>query len=341
VTDANGKLYEHMEYFPFGETWVDEHSNTLRTPYLFTGKEYDQETGLYYFGARYYDPRTSVWQSADPIDRFGPQSPSIGLNLYQYGLWSPLKYSDPTGRDEMPFLARFGAGAARVWHSAVTTVSDYWQGTGSFAPTVRDYNSFSNRAKDVGRAVWNTGVDLAEAGEMATPATAMAMHAMGAPDPEKFRTKYASPQFGTTLELAAGLLTGGEGAEGRAASEMERGGMKMLRELFCSFGAGTLVLTKEGLKPIESIKEGDYVLARDEKTGEESWKKVLGAFARWHDDALNLTLTNEAGGKTETIIVTSEHPFQLRGKGWTPAGKLKAGRSRSLVRPLAQGCRRQ
>ena len=67
VTDANGKLYEHMEYFPFGETWVDEHSNTLRTPYLFTGKEYDIETGLYYFGARYYDPRTSVWQSPDPI----------------------------------------------------------------------------------------------------------------------------------------------------------------------------------------------------------------------------------------------------------------------------------
>jgi YD repeat-containing protein len=46
VTDASGKLYEHIEYFPFGETWVQEHSNTLRTPYLFTGKEYDQETGL-------------------------------------------------------------------------------------------------------------------------------------------------------------------------------------------------------------------------------------------------------------------------------------------------------
>jgi RHS repeat-associated protein len=67
VTDADGKLFEHIEYFPFGESWVEESSNTQRTPYLFTGKELDEEAGLYYFGARYYDPRTSVWQSADPM----------------------------------------------------------------------------------------------------------------------------------------------------------------------------------------------------------------------------------------------------------------------------------
>jgi RHS repeat-associated protein len=56
-----------VEYFPFGETWVEEHSNRQRTPYLFTGKELDEDTGLYYYGARYYDPLTSVWQSPDPI----------------------------------------------------------------------------------------------------------------------------------------------------------------------------------------------------------------------------------------------------------------------------------
>ena len=67
VTDLDGEIFQHLEYFPFGETWVEEHSNTQRTPYLFTSKELDEETGLYYFGARYYDPRTSVWQSPDPI----------------------------------------------------------------------------------------------------------------------------------------------------------------------------------------------------------------------------------------------------------------------------------
>ena len=52
VTDTQGKIFEHMEYFPFGETWVQEASNTKNTPFLFTDKEFDQETGLYYFGAR-------------------------------------------------------------------------------------------------------------------------------------------------------------------------------------------------------------------------------------------------------------------------------------------------
>jgi RHS repeat-associated protein len=66
VTDATGEVYQHLEYFPFGETWVDEVSDDLRVPYRFTGQEFDQETRLYYHGARYYDPRTSAWESADP-----------------------------------------------------------------------------------------------------------------------------------------------------------------------------------------------------------------------------------------------------------------------------------
>src|SRR5260370_13659414 len=67
VTDASGEVFQHLEYFAFGETFVEEHSNTDRTPYLFNGKELDEETGLYYYGARYYDPMTSVWESIDPL----------------------------------------------------------------------------------------------------------------------------------------------------------------------------------------------------------------------------------------------------------------------------------
>ena len=42
VTDVDGEIFQHLEYFPFGETWVEESSNTQRTPYLFTGKELDE-----------------------------------------------------------------------------------------------------------------------------------------------------------------------------------------------------------------------------------------------------------------------------------------------------------
>ncbi len=105
VTDSDGQVYEHNEYFPFGETWVEEASNTERTPYLFTSKELDRETGLYYYGSRYYDPRTSVWQSPDPIlGSYLAGKPNGGvfnfknLNLYSYTFLNPVKYIDPDGR---------------------------------------------------------------------------------------------------------------------------------------------------------------------------------------------------------------------------------------------------
>jgi RHS repeat-associated protein len=67
VTDDRGLAWQHLEYFPTGETWVDEHSETQRTPWQFSGKEMDEETGLNYFGFRYYDARQSQWINPDPI----------------------------------------------------------------------------------------------------------------------------------------------------------------------------------------------------------------------------------------------------------------------------------
>jgi RHS repeat-associated protein len=101
VTDADGRLYEHLEYFPFGETWVQEASNTQRTPYLFTSKELDEETGLYYYGARYYDPRTSGFISPDPLIPATPQAlleDPRHLSAYTNSFNNPLRYTDPDGR---------------------------------------------------------------------------------------------------------------------------------------------------------------------------------------------------------------------------------------------------
>jgi RHS repeat-associated protein len=104
VTDREGKLEEHLEYFPFGETWIEEESS-LPIAFRFTAKELDGETGLYYFGARYYDPRTSVWQSADPIlgkylegkgGMGGVFNPS-NFGMYSYSHLNPINFIDPDG----------------------------------------------------------------------------------------------------------------------------------------------------------------------------------------------------------------------------------------------------
>jgi RHS repeat-associated protein len=92
ITDASGEVYQHLEYFAFGETFVEEHSNTNRTPYLFNGKELDDETGLYYYGARYYDGRTSLFPT---VDRFAEKYPNT--NPYAAFANNPLTYTDPTG----------------------------------------------------------------------------------------------------------------------------------------------------------------------------------------------------------------------------------------------------
>ena len=118
ITDKKGRTYQHLEYFPYGETWVDEHRNRTNLPYKFTGKELDPETGLYYFGARYYDPRTSVWQSVDPIlgqylngDGNGGIYNASNLAIYTYSYQRPIIINDPDG--ELPnFVIGFIVGGA-------------------------------------------------------------------------------------------------------------------------------------------------------------------------------------------------------------------------------------
>ena len=66
LTDEDGQVHEHLEYFPDGEVWVDRGPRTPVNGYRFSGKMFDPETGLYDFGQRFYDPRTSLWLGVDP-----------------------------------------------------------------------------------------------------------------------------------------------------------------------------------------------------------------------------------------------------------------------------------
>ncbi|MCH7535966.1 MAG: hypothetical protein IH948_09565, partial [Bacteroidetes bacterium] len=92
ITDAAGEVYQHMEYFAFGETFIEERHDAEYTTYLFNGKELDEETGNYYYGARYYNPQNSIWLSIDPLaDKYPSLSP------YNFVANNPLKLVDPDG----------------------------------------------------------------------------------------------------------------------------------------------------------------------------------------------------------------------------------------------------
>ncbi|MBI5414453.1 hypothetical protein HZA38_02970 [Candidatus Peregrinibacteria bacterium] len=96
-TDISGNVLEVIDYYPFGESRIDEKSTTYANDYTFTGKELDEDTKLYYYEARYYNPKIARFVSQDPWegDLKDPQS----LNKYAYVRNNPLKYVDQTGRD--------------------------------------------------------------------------------------------------------------------------------------------------------------------------------------------------------------------------------------------------
>ena len=67
ITDDHTNITQYDAYLPYGELLVDEHSSSEDMPYKFNGKELDEETGLYYYGARYMDSKISMWLGVDPL----------------------------------------------------------------------------------------------------------------------------------------------------------------------------------------------------------------------------------------------------------------------------------
>jgi len=85
ITDGTGAISQQVEYLPYGEVFL-ERQNTdpsvqpiYATPYKFNGKELDEETGLYYYGARYMNPKLSIWYATD---RLAIKYPSISAYTY-------------------------------------------------------------------------------------------------------------------------------------------------------------------------------------------------------------------------------------------------------------------
>ncbi|NDU72381.1 toxin [Actinomadura sp. DSM 109109] len=91
--DAGAQVISYEEYHPYGTTAYAAGRSATETPkrHRFTGKERDEESGLYRFGARFYAPWLGRWCSPDP------GGPIDGTNLFQYAHANPVLLVDPTG----------------------------------------------------------------------------------------------------------------------------------------------------------------------------------------------------------------------------------------------------
>lgn len=130
ITNLDGEVMQHIEYVPFGEVFIEERNNTWNTPYLFNAKEFDEETGMYYYGARYYEPRVSLWMSTDVLTELFPQ-----VTAYCYTDNNPIKYKDPDGNRKWPVNTTYKGASRHI---------DSWYG-----PRNISYGSKFHRGLDI------------------------------------------------------------------------------------------------------------------------------------------------------------------------------------------------
>ena len=108
MTDGNGNVIQTRQY----DAWGNLEVGADQPGYAFTGREWDPETGLYYYRARYYDPKIGRFISEDPIGFLA------GVNFYGYTFNNPARFIDPSGLDTVTIggggsVAVLGGGGAQ------------------------------------------------------------------------------------------------------------------------------------------------------------------------------------------------------------------------------------
>ena len=100
IVDKTGKIVNNYKYDEWGN--ITASTETISNPFKYAGEVYDEETGLYYLRARYYDPALGRFINEDPYE--GQVTNPLSLNLYTYCYNNPLIYIDPTGQTVQDFF---------------------------------------------------------------------------------------------------------------------------------------------------------------------------------------------------------------------------------------------
>ena len=123
LLNYQGKLVQRYTYGVYGVTRIEKDNpeddqKFVENPYAFTGREWDQETGDYYYRARYYNPETGRFLSEDPIGFEGGDS-----NFYRYVKNQPIIKKDATGNG--PIACGFVMG---LYWSDLDKATEQWNG---------------------------------------------------------------------------------------------------------------------------------------------------------------------------------------------------------------------
>lgn len=239
ITNLDGEVVQHIEYVPFGEVFIEERNNIWDTPYLFNAKEFDEETGLYYYGARYYEPRVSLWISTDPM-----QEKTSNITTYAYCINNPVAYIDHDGKFSKKWMANISRTWYNLWHKqkagpiienkdATTskfkyTYNTYSVNNGEFAITshYKFDTTASQRVQDIGDGI-----------SLAGYATTLSVVGAEVGVPMSVIGNTIS-SVGSAGELVLDFANGdmGDGLKGVAFRLLEKGTEKVLNKFLPGFG---------------------------------------------------------------------------------------------------------
>ncbi|MBI4707834.1 MAG: RHS repeat-associated core domain-containing protein, partial [Candidatus Omnitrophica bacterium] len=124
LINSAGAVIEKYEYDVFGNTIIrdsagaTQQSSSAGNRFMFTGRELDSETGLYYYRARYYSPQIGRFLQRDPVGY------AVDINLYRYCNNNPLNWVDPWGlcKDEVRIGHSF-IGVLPILHTGIIIIS--------------------------------------------------------------------------------------------------------------------------------------------------------------------------------------------------------------------------
>lgn len=307
---AGGQISDRRSYTPHGLSSLPPSDLAG-----YAGRELD-ETGLYYYRARYYHPELGRFVSEDPL---GYQAGDA--NLYAYAFGDPVNYTDPTGMQA----------AAGIWVCAAVSGWALVE-TGKW---LADWNELNENGPEPLTDEWDIAYDrLLRRGMFITDTWfTICPAALGIPGLPGLGPVIGSlgrglPRLATRFPALATRfpgLTRGLPSIRPPTTPALRGPGAIPRgpaaRALCSFDADTRVLMADGTtKPISEVEPGDHVLATDPVTGEHGARQVTHTWV--HDDVLiDLELADG-----HAITTTEDHPFwNHTDQQWQTAETLDPG----------------
>ncbi|MBQ8547020.1 MAG: EndoU domain-containing protein, partial [Lachnospiraceae bacterium] len=310
LTDETGAITDIYRYDACGN--LLEREGETENEFLYTGEQYSVTTGLYYLRARYMDPSTGTFISMDSYQ--GSLYDPVSLHKYLYANANPVMNTDPSGYFSLSDTTVSSAIQTSLrsmhqsttlknimkWADALCTVYDVTMeirsvilGDGSVADVI------GALLKGVVVGFMVDGMCKTALGIILKPVMAIfglssqvdqIQEAIEKGDPQEIAVRFVQlicMLFGLTSQC---------------------------------FTGDTLVATETGLRPIEELREGDYVYAENTETGEKERKKVTDVIVTMTD---SLVYVETQDGTV--IRTTQNHPFYVEGEGWKAAAELESG----------------